>query len=340
MLSLRKKQLSDIAYDSGNGRPTRELQGDTLTTELTLDIEADVTIAAGAASGNLILEQPLTLVKRIQVFDGSDPVVDIDPRDLRQVTERISSKALSGVALANGGAQGPVTVRQQLRLAFADPLSAKPIETALIFQQPKSAYIQVEWIDTTDAGWKAGLVDANNDRTFTFANRHVRVLQHHDPVAFAKGVRPLFLPRIRTKTVAAITTQDDLSLKLETTNRVRWALLHSMLSNVTTENIINKLSYEDDRARYRDKIWARTWHELEQSLYGGATDDASLGMAYFFFNFAENGLLSGVWSPGQGSNPRFTLDVTGAANQSIKATFCELVQVSGVTAQLPANINF
>lgn len=338
MHTVIRTQLDDIGFSAGELRPSRDLDPSTLTTELVIDIEAQVDVAGGAGDGNLIREQPLTLVKAIRVYDGaSAPIINIDPRPLRQLAERQGAKALTGLALAGGGVQANTEVRQQLRLKFSDARSVSPIETALVARNPDQFKVEIEWVG---AALKSGLVDALNDRAFTFDYARVRIQQRHDPHSYRKGIRPLFLPRIRTVEQSAAQTTQELALKIETTNRLRSILLWSVDNDVTTEAIINRITMKDDQETYWDRVYARSHHEFEQAEYGGATDDASIAMAYFLMEFPEYGRLGQVWSPGQGTHPRLVLDVTGAAARQVRAVLTELEVVPGVTAPLPAGVSF
>lgn len=323
MLNLKKDQLADIPYDAVS-RQQRNLIARTLTEELIFDIRAVVTIAGGAADGAVLAESVQNLINYIRIYEGGEPIFEISGRALFQLTERESAKALSGVVLASGGIGGPFTLRQQLRLRFAHPLAVNPLETALRPIDPDGEfYLEVEWAPDR----KLAMVTAANDRTFTFASTVLRVQQVHDPVAYA-AVKPLFLPRMRRLDQVVAAASSDLELALKSTRHIRAILLHQ-ISDLVSTDLVSRFNLADDARNYENQAYAETHHEMEQSDFGGATDQAG----YLFFNFQRNGRLGNIWSPGQGAHPKFTLTVTHPGTTDlVRAYVFELLKVPGITA--------
>lgn len=325
MLQLVKYALPDIPYDAV-ARQKVDLIRDTQTHRISVTIMSGVQIAGGAASGAVAPENPLTMVRFIRLLENGETTMEWDPRALAQLTEREAAKALSGVPLTNGGIQGPTTLRQQVTLNFAHPLSIKPQETAYVpLDSTKPLQLEIEWAPDR----KAALVDAANDRVFTFTNTLARVVQHHDPFATE---RPVFLPRVRRiDSQAIVGNMSDFPLEVRSKNRIRGLLLQG-LSDGATAAVVTLVTFRGDKRDYIRRVSFDELHEQEQNDFGGATDQPG----YLLLNFQQNGRLSQVFSPIQDDNPRLEMNVAQVAATStvVRVYALELLQVPNFTKEI------
>jgi hypothetical protein len=322
MNNLKREFLADIPFNATSPQAI-DLVAKTLTDEILLDIKTDLVVSAGAASGAVLAEGTLAMVDTINIYEAGEPIVDISARALGQISERESAKARSGVDLPDGTAQ-TISLRQQVRLRFASPLLANPMETALRPVDPKKKFtLSIKWAPVL----KTVLVNATNDRVFTFSNTVCRVSQVHDPVAYS-SFRPIYLPRIKRDDTQITAAAAALPVTVDTNQRIRALMLHQISDTVSTD-MITQFTLKDDGREYFTAIYRETQHEAEQADYGGATDQAG----YMFFNLARFGRLGNTWSPGQGAHLRFTCAVTHPGTTDlIRCHRIELVKVPGITA--------
>lgn len=334
-------QLDTLNWNGVDARSQRKLNAGTATTELVIDVEAQVDIAAGGgADGALNVEHQHRLVKKIRVYDGSTtPIVEIEPRELIQLGQRRAQQQPSGTVLANPGIQAATQLRQQYTIPLSDRWAVNPAEVFLKPSGPIEQFlIEIEWADVTNAGLAAALITGGT-RVITITNLKAKILQVHDPVLALRA--PLFVPRIAGYEVGPVVTGTEFEAEIKTPSSrwVRNVLLHTLDNDVTTEAIINRLSLETDQGLLRKGVFARTWHEQEQYRYGGVGDEAGVSLGYFFADFADNGRLSNVLAPRQGGRQRWKFDVTGSATRKIRAVQVELARIAGVTSdELPPGL--
>lgn len=335
------KALDPIVYDGAQGKPERNMLVDTAIFAMTLDIRAQVDVAAGGgADGTLMVEQPLRLVKRVRIFDGSEAIVDVDPRPLLQIANARNMQPSVGVALTTATIQAATQVRQQIQVYFSDPWSKNPGEVYLKFKNKEQARLQIEWAGVEAVGLAngvlAGSLITGGTRSTVVTNLAVDVMIEHDPVLFLQHA-PLYVPRYKTYEGPAVQTTQRFPFELKTgNNRLRSALIWTVDTDVTT-NFANFVTFEDQKTKYDEIVSARTWHEWEQARFGGVPD-TGLDAAYLFKDWAHKGMLSKTYKPGQGAKPQFTVDLVGGAARAVRVVTCELEQVSGLTAveQRPA----
>lgn len=346
MHTLVEEQLDDIVFDGNNKKPTRKLVAATATLALVIDISAQVDVAAGGgADGAVNTEHVARLVKRLRVFDGNNnPVVDAEPRELIQISDRRGMNPHSGLALAGPGIQAATLIREQFTIPLSDPWSANPYEVHLRPRDPDKFKIEIEWAAQEAIGLANGALAAvlitGGTRSVVVTNLTVRVMQVHDPIAALKQM-PIFMPRIVSYDKDVPGVSAAFPFEVETSRHVRLALIHAMNNDVTSETLINKLSLKDDQRTYRNTIPARSWHEREQWKFGGVQDVVGVDLGYFMVDFADNGRLGNIMAPKQGGNPKWVFDVTGGANRIIRLVHVELERVPGYTLpddQLPAGL--
>lgn len=332
--SVKHEQLDTIAFAAGTRRPVRGLIARTALLAAVIDIRAQVDVSGGTTDGTLVREGHLRLVSNLKFIDGKDTPVDVQPRRMIQFARRRGMQVSSGVGLAAPGVQAATQIRQQIVIPFSDWWSRNPAEVFLKLKSEEEAYVQVEWAGAAAADLAAALI-TGGDRTVAVTNAAVDVMLVHDPLLWLQ-VAPLWLPRFKTSEQEAVQSTAKYGFEYKGANRLRAALLHSMDNEITTEGIITALGFRDQQTEYDIEVLARTWHEFEQFRYGGVDDETSVAMAYFFKDFAERGMLSKCYRPGQGAKPNFFLTVVGGANRRIGLLTNELEEVPGLTAA-PAN---
>lgn len=333
---LVTSQLDSIAFDGAQKRPRRDLIAETLTMGIALDLNVQVDVAAGGgADGTLVVEQPDTLVPNVRIFDGDrQPIVEVSFSEIRQFAQRrVYGQAAPGVILTTPTIQAASKLRRHAEIWFSNPRSVNPVETALKPRDLKNFYIEIEWVSTDSSanGAVAAALITGGTRTVTPSAISVDIAQIHDPVAYLK-TRPLYLPRIRRYeyNIPATTTSAPAVIKTGA-DAIRMALLHTLDAGVTTESIINAVTLRDDRKFYREVVKARTLHEAELQKYAGLENISGQAMAYFGFDFANNGKLGTLLRPYQGGNLRFVLDVTGSATRIVRLVQEEYERIKGIT---------
>src|SRR5574341_427704 len=336
--TLSWEQHDSLAFNGVDLRPQRKLTARTATLMLALDIRADVTVAGGTTDGALVREGIHRLVKAFRLRDGSTtPVVEIEPRALIQLTRRRGMQAPSGLELASAGVQAATPIRMHYVIPFADRWQVKPSETYLVPRDPDRFIFETEWAGITNAALAAALI-TGGDRTVTVANLAVDILQIHDPALYVKAP-PLFVPRILSYERAAPASSAQYESEIDTPRWVRLSMLHSLDADVSTEGVITVLGIKDDTRDYPRQVLARSFHEQEQWLFGGVGDEANIALAYFLYDFADNGRLGNILAPTQGGRPRWLLTVVGGASRIVKQINVELERVPGLTApELPAEL--
>jgi hypothetical protein len=325
--------LSSINFDAGNLKPRRDLIADTATFGLLLDLSCtDTVVAGGGADGVVDPENPDGLLPNIRVFDGSTtPIVEISAAELRQMVMRIDGgQAAPGVRLAADGVQ-VVNLRRQYYVPFVNPRTYNPVETYLRVRDPKNFYLEPEWAGATAALLQAALV-VGGTRTHTLTNLKLDVTQIHDRATFAK-LLPLYVPRIRRYSFGPVGTQPDFAIQLKiTADAIRSMMLRSVDANVTTENIINKVTLRDDNDLIRENLLVRTIHEKELRKYAALEDRAGVAMAYYGSDFADDGRLGTLLKPFQHPNLRYVLDTTGSATRNVRVVTVEYERAPGLVA--------
>lgn len=329
--TFKRTQLDSIAFDAGQQRPTRGMLVDSAILAMICSLRYQVDIAAGGgADGARVVEGELRILNRLRIMDGSTPVLDADPRSLFQISARRAEQQASGTVLANTGIQAATQIRQQFAVFFSDPRLRNPAECFLKFRDTRRAYLEAEWIGTTQAQLAAAF-NTGGTRAITVSNLALDIMLIHDPVMF-RQVAPLFVPRFRTYQQPAIQTSAEYDFEYKASGRLAYDLLATRDAGIGVENAVNRLGFEDQDQKHDERILSRTHHEWEQQEYAG-TPDGEVGMAYFFKEFTQNGLLSKAYRPGQGAVPKHRLDVTGAATRTVELVTCELEEVPGLTAE-------
>lgn len=334
--NLVKSQLDSIAFNGVDQRPRRDLIARTNSFALRLNLRGLVTVVDGGADGALTNEQPDTLLPTVRIFDGDrSPIYEVSAAELRQFAQRSDyGQAAPGVPLAIAGAQVATAFRRSYVIPFANRRRLNPIETCLRPRDERNFYLELEWPSTNAAAngpLATALITGGADST-TVSALTVDIVQEHDPVSFADGIKPLYVPRMRRYEQAVPATSPRFPFLIKSgADAISRSLIHTLDNGVTVENALNLITLRDDRNFLRESIRARDWHEAELAKYSALENATGAAMGYFGEDFANNGKLGTLLRPYQGGNLRWEFDLVGAAQRIVRVVNEEYDRVDGLT---------
>lgn len=308
-----------------------------------LDISATLTLAGGPATiirndGSL-----LALFDFIGLEENGEDIVYADARMLGTLSQVVQGNAGSNDRL-RALADGAYTLREQVRIPFAWPLSGAPWETCHVERDPQQT-TQVFAVANNNA---ANIVTTAGTAVVT--NLTIQPRQIYDDLRVI--LPPYFVPKIRMVSQPVAGAASGLPFYIRGALVQRGFILAADTNVGIANDVLSQIKIVDDMRSYVGPR-AADFEALSRSQafnYGGspssfggdivAADTAAPGFGTYFQNWQDGGRLSMCYNPRtQGENLRIEADVaastmSGATSQVLKALLIELDPRQGITRPL------
>jgi hypothetical protein len=296
-----------------------------------LRVTASATATIGAGGGTAILNRGSiwALFDEIGVDENGTDRVNMPGRIARFFAEMFAPSQLSATRLGSTAA-GAYTLREQLTIHFASPLSATPAETTFREHVAKNALRAFAKL-TSAANGGIGKILSGAPAGSSVTTPVVTVQQVYDQ---RTSVKPFFIPTYRTLSLAIPSAATDWQLDIKTSKFIRALAILTDSDAGEVPDVVNRVELRGD---FRNLIGPgkMPWDDLirgQEAEFGGQvfTDGASFGAkAYYGANFQQGGRLSNIINPGDDINLRFLFDaqpsvLAGAANSKIYCVVNEL----------------
>lgn len=258
--------------------------------------------------------------------NGTDKAV-LDGRLARFIAELYAPSALSATRLPSAAAQ-TITIKEQLAVHFASPLSATPAETTFREHVAKNA---LEVFAKLNGGTLidrliSGAPGGSSVTAVTLTAQHI-----YDQRTQKK---PFFIPTYRQSTLAIPSGSTEWPLDIKSTKFIRGMFIQQDSDAGEVGDVIVDLELRGD---FRQILGPGriTWDDLtraQEQEFGGAVYITGTGLgqnAYLGLNFQKGGRLSNVINPSDDTNLRFLFNAApsgaaGATNSKIRVAIAEL----------------
>lgn len=307
--------------------------------ELRIRITANVTIAGGAASGDVVEDGPARLLRQLTVdHDGYKYVNGVSGRNLFMLGRRFHQRVRELTTLANADAQGPTPIAAEIVVSFSPKWAANPYELfipgAASVTQQLAALLDFETGRTTAASslGSSALV-SGGDRDVTISDFACEVVEVSSVgVRNGAAVLPQYIPVYEQSATAQFTAADAaLPYELKQSRRIAcqlFAYRNGALRD--SQDGISHVVLQASNVRKIDAS-AAALKGIELSTFE-AVPDTELGTV--FLMHCDNGRLAQALDPRAfGTNPRYEFTVATPASSPgiIDVVNVELAQRPGVT---------
>lgn len=331
MFKLNKYPAKVIPYSTVAAQSV-DLDRGVWVSKLLCTLAGSIQIAAGGgASGVLLIEALVKLMRWVRITEAGTPTIEWDPRALLQMVNRENEHRVSPIFIVNGDVQGPTPFRLDFELSFASRLFSNPYETVYRPVDPDKPFqLEVEW----EPNVATALFSAAFNRVITFPTApSLTVLQVEDRQS---QMPPIYLPRLRrvnSTNINGVTQDFEMDLKMATGNvRSRGLLIHTLGDGNTNGGIITGNFSLEGLKTYLKRVDPGQLHAEERFLHP-AVDNAP---GYYFLNFVENGRLTNAYQASQDGALKLKADVGlgGAAVGIIRVYDMQLIRYPGITREL------
>jgi hypothetical protein len=297
------------------------------THRLVFTLAADVVIGVGGGTAVRNRGSVLALFEELGLDENGQDKAVLTGRIARQFAEMFAPSALAATRLTTAAA-GNYSIREQVALHFASPISANPAETTFREHNVKNAlraFVRLSaqtLIDRLISGAPGG-----SSVTITQCD----VQQVYDSRTEA---RPYFIPTYRMETLAVPSANSDAKLEIKTSKFLRALVLAQDSDAGEVGDIIASLELRGDHRHIvgPGKVPWDDLTRLQEAEFGGTVYVTGTGLGqngFLAMNFQRGGRLSNVINPSDDVNLRFLLNVApsaqaGATNGIVRLALCEL----------------
>lgn len=306
-------------------RAYAQLLNKTSTHFLQFNFSGRLTIAGGAATAIRNRGSLLAAFDEVGLEENGKDRALLRGTVARAYSEEAAPSALSAVRLTNTAAAA-YNLKESVRVYFAHPYAANPIETAW---REHDVQMKVQaFVTLAASGGADRLCQVGGAVTAVLDQLAVTVQQGHDPDL---TLAPFFLPSYRQIVTDVPAANAELRVSLQTNSLLR-SIMISQEDTVVGEvpDVLNGVTLLGDTQSWigpksvkLEDLIAGSEFEFG-GLSGWNSGDAHLGL-----NFQRFGRLTRVFNPNQDANLRLELDVqpsvVGTGTSKIRVTLCELI---------------
>lgn len=324
MFTYRLAGSTPIAPVAGQ-RTYSQLLNKTATQFIQFNLAGRLTIAGGAATAIRNRGSLCAAFDELGLEENGKDRAIMRGNVARVYSEEAAPSALSAVRLT-ATAAAVYNLKESVRIYFAHPYSANPIETSWKEHDVKS--IVQAFATLAASGGADRLCQVGGAVTAVLDQLSISVQQGHDPDL---SVAPFFLPNYRQIVTDVPGVNDALRINLQTSNLLR-SIVVSQEDSVVGEvpDVINKVTLRGD-----SQDWIGPKGISMEDLIAGTEFDFgglsgwNVGDAHYGLNFQRFGRLTRVFNPNQDANLRLELDVqpsaVGTGTSKVRVTLCELI---------------
>lgn len=306
-------------------RTYSQLLNKTATQYLQFNFTGRLTIAGGAADALRNRGSLLAAFDEVGLEENGKDRAIMRGNVAGVYSEEAAPSTLSALRVTSTAA-AQYALKESVRVYFAHPYAANPIETS--FKEHDVQMAVQAFVTLAASGGADRLCKVSGAVTAVLDQLAVTVQQGHDPQL---TLAPFFIPQYRQILTDVPGVSDALRVNLQTSNLIR-SVVVSQEDSVVGEvpDIINKVTLRGDA---QDWIGPKGV-SLEDLIAGsefefGGASGWSTSDAHFGLNFQRFGRLGRVFNPNQDANLRMELDVqpsaVGTGQSKIRVTLCELI---------------
>lgn len=324
MINSYVEELEQIDLGSTSSPQQIDLMQGVLTTAITVQVDASVTISGGTTSGTVLSETPHNLLEWIGCERDNDWFVDHVPGQmLAQFQNYVEGRPPRFTTLTNGDA-ATTALQATYTIPLSLPFLVNPFETVGYFPPAvKTLKLWVKRIATVDID----TFTTGSDRSLALDSLTVRVFQHYAkrPAEY----RPLYLPHYTMQdsdAISASQTNFRVPVQIDADERLAFLLQCFQRDDRGVSDIANEITLKSPQVDIIKSVPPATLQRIEERFYPGI--DASAGntqtgthqaraVGYYGYNFTtEPGSRWGFGKSGMALDATrargyyFRLDVT------------------------------
>jgi hypothetical protein len=303
------RKLDLIPFEA-SARKSLDIPRDKLIKCISLNFEAVLVLAAGAASGTVNQDSTLLAIPSIEIYGDGSVLLHRSSARILYWYNMFNYGTVNTLAVPASGDAGNHTLSAELIIDFQNNIGRAPQDTLLNAPAFRSLVLYIQWASLAD------LFSAANDRTKTIAATYgVTPVIFETDRPISKAVR---IQDYITKQVAA--TQTDLTHDLTVGNRLYQALMFlTRDANVRESDIINYFSLiTNDNARHYDRI--PFVHSQRIAKRRSALETLQAGLTHQYM--LEDGLAPSGLMTNDTNSAKLMFDVTVGAG----TTYIDIMQ--------------